>query len=314
MAWIRNNTFLAVFLAVMIVGVAGLGFLLYSSYDNYQQVSQEYDKQVRELQRLQAKDPFPNQANLVKYQQVRTDYRQAVEELQNKLAAFEPPAEVPLSPTQFQDRLRQVVDGIIKTADQNGIAYPADFYLGFERYRSNLPDPGATLALTGQLNNIQEIVGILISRKVEKITSLKRTTLVQETGGSAVAATPAPGARGAAAKQPAEADLVSKSVVVLAFTGPPATFRDGLNDITGSKRLFVIRAVQVKNQMDKGPERGVPQTPPGGLAAAPTMSSDTPAGSEALPEKGPPPLRYVLGQEKVDVVVRIELTKVSPRR
>ena len=314
MAWIRNNTFLAVFLAVMIVGVSALGFLLYSSYGTYQQVAQDYDTQVKELQRLQTKNPFPNQKNLVSYQTVRSDYRTAVEDLQNKLAAFEPPAETPPTPTQFQDKLRGVVDGITKAADANGIAYPTDFYLGFERYRSNLPDPGATLALTNQLNNIQELVGILITHKVDKITQVKRTILPQEGGASTSAPTPTPVGK-PIPNQP-NAELVSKSSVVFAFTGPPAAFRDSLNDVTSAKRLFVIRAVQVKNQVDKGPERGQMQGITGGFDAAPKAApaADSPVGSEPLPEKGPPPLRYVLGQEKLDVVMRVELTRVAPRR
>ena len=88
MAWIRNNKFLAGFFAVVILGAGGLGYLLYTSLDHYNEVSQQYDSQVKELQRLEAKDPFPNQENLTKYEAVRDNYRQAVDDLQNKLASL----------------------------------------------------------------------------------------------------------------------------------------------------------------------------------------------------------------------------------
>ena len=220
----------------------------------------------------------------------------------------------PVTPTQFQDRLRKVVDDVTKFAQQNGVSYPEDFYLGFERYRNALPEAGATPLLSGQLDNLQELVGILIRERVEKITVVKRMILPQESGApDASAAQRARGGPGAAAAP----EMVTKYPVVLEFAGPPSAFRAALNDITHSKRLFIIRAVKINNQSDKGPVRG--QEPPqggnGNQPPAPqTAAESNPASGEPLPEKGPPPLRYVVGQEKLDVIVRIELAKVAPPR
>lgn len=314
MNWIRNNTFLAAFLAVMVLGIGGLTYLLIDSMGRYDQVAQDYDTQVKELKRLQALKPFPDQANLAAYQEVKKTYKQAVDELRAKLAAFEPAPETPPpGPTQFQDRLRRVVDDVTKAAQLANVAYPDDFYLGFERYRNSLPDAVATPLLSRQLDNIQELVGILIKERVDRITAVKRVVLPQESGGGAAPVfTPArsqnnkPGANAAGA-----AELVSKLPVVLEFTGPSGCARNTLNDISHSKRLFVVRAIQVKNESDKGPVRGQDPTQAGGAGAV-AAGDPNATTTDAASQKGTPALRYVVGQERLNVVERVELVKVSP--
>lgn len=311
MVWIRNNKFLAGFIAFMVIGVGVLTYLLVTTMGQYDQVSQDYNTQVTEMKRLEGLQPYPDQNNLKKYEAVKTDYKQAVDDLQTKMAGFEPPPQnPPFTPTEFQDHLRKVVDEKVKAADQLGIAYPTDFYMGFERYRNSLPEAAATPLLTAQLDNIEELVSILLKERVEKISKVNRAILPQENGAAADAA--AQRARGGA-NQPAPAgDLVVKLPVVLDFSGPPNTFRAVLNDVTHSKRLFIIRALKITNQSDKGPPRG--QEPPQGgvgAVAAPAPEANPTAG-EPLPEKGPPPLRYVVGQEKIDVIARIELARVVP--
>ena len=312
MNWIRNNKFLAGFVAFMVIGVGALVTLLINSMGQYDQVSQDYNTQVTEMKRLQALQPYPDQDNLAKYQEVETGYKQAVDDLRTKMAAFEPPVQnPPFTPTEFQDHLRKVVDEKVKAADQYGIAYPTDFYMGFERYRNSLPEAAATPLLTTQLDNIEELVSILIRERVDKIGKVSRAILPQENG---AAATPPPVVKGAPTQnQPVAGDLVAKLPVVLDFSGPPTTFGAVLNDITHSKRLFIVRALKITNQSDKGPPRG--QEPPaGGVSAAPAPASAEANPGEPLPEKGPPPLRYVVGQEKIDAVARIELAKVAPLR
>ncbi len=309
MDWIRNNRFLAGYLAVMILGVGSVGFLLSTAIVEHEQVSQDYDTQVRELKRLQALKPYPDQADLSKYQEVRTGYRQAVDDLQARMVSMEVPLDTQITPTQFQDRLRKVVEDVTKAAQQVGMAYPEDFYLGFERYRNALPEAGATALLSAQLTSVQELMSLLIKERIDKVTAIKRAILPQESGG-ATSPNPTQKARGPA-NAAAPADLVTKVPIVLQFSGAPSAFRAVLNDITHQKHLYIVRALQIKNQVDKGPVRGQQDPIPGGLAPASPASADPTAAPSDLPDKGPPPLRYVVGQEKLDVTARIELAKVN---
>lgn len=324
MNWVRNNRFLAGFLAVVIVVGGVLTYLLIASLSHYSEVSTQYDSQVAELKRLQGLPLFPNDANLKKYEEVRKDYQVAVNDLQGKLAALEPaPPATPLTPLQFQDRLRQVVEETVSHAQAAGVGLPEGFYLGFEQYRGAPPDTAATALLTSNLTAIQNLVDLLINQHIEKITSIKRTPLPQESGLSA-APTPAAGKPGPANAAANTAPLVSKYPVEIAFTTLPSSFRESLNKITADKTLYIVRALQVKNQMDKGPSRNegvVPGAPAAAGAAPAPGTAPAAAGSgvdangvpvPALPTNAPPPLRYVVGQERLDVTARIELAIVKP--
>ena len=317
MNWVRQNRFLSSFLAILILGAAGLGFLLYTSLSRYQQVDADYKTQVTELHRLQDLHPFPDAISQKKYEDVRKNFAAAVATLQADLAGHEPhPANPPPSPIQFQDKLRQVVQAVTTLAQNAGVALPDGFYLGFEQYRGSPPEAAATALLDSQLDAIENIVDILIKTRVDKVISVKRAPLPQE-GGAAAPAAPAgrPGAPGAPAT-PGVA-LVSKQTLEIAFSTLPSSFRESLNDITKDERLYIVRALVVKNQVDKGPSQEAAEVT-GGTGqppiSAPAPTAPEPGGvpNPPLPEKGPPPLRYVVGQEHLDVVARIELAKVAP--
>ena len=323
MNWARNNRFLATFLGIVIVIGAVASYLLYSRYSHYADVSTQYDSQVTELKRLQGLTTYPNESNLTKYQEVAKNYQEKVADLQSKMAALDtPPANPPLTPLQFQDRLRRVVEETTQHAQTAGVTLPDGVYLGLEQYRGAPPEAAATPVLSTQLTEIQNLVDLILQQHVEKITAMKRGLLAQEVGTSSTAA-PAPAIK-PGTPAPA-APLVSKYPLEIAFTSLPNAFRETLNKITSAKDFYIIRTLTVKNQMEKGPSR----TPdaaagaPGGFNPNPAGAPGAPAagGVDAsgvpippLPDKGPPPLRYVVGQERVDVTARIELASVKPPR
>ncbi len=312
MNWARNNRFLAGFLVVMLLGVGGLGFLLYTALGRYSSVDEQYKTQVTELKRLQALQPYPDQANQAKYEDLRKNYSVAVHDLQADLASYEPAPETPPpTPLEFQDRLRKAVEDTTAAAQHAGVEISTKdkFYLGFEQYSSTPPDAAATPLLSYELNAINDLVGILLQNKrAETLTSIKRGPVPGETGSTAAAPAPAgPGKPAAATAAP----LVVKYPLEIAFSATPNAFREVLDTITTSKRLFVVRAVQVKNQVPTGPLRAVPEAP-GAVPVAAAGDPNNPNNTQPLPEKTAPALRYVVGQEKLDVILRIELAKVAP--
>ena len=313
MNWVRNNRFLAGFLAVMLLGIGGLGYLLFTALSRYSAVDEQYKTQVTELKRLQASPPYPNQENQVKYEEIRKDYAQKVRDLQTTLASYEPAAEnPPPTPLQFQDRLRKAVEEMLSEAQTAGVEVPKDkFYLGFEQYSGTPPDAAATPQLSKELDSIIDVVGILLKNKhISALSYIKRGPVPGEAGAPVAPASAAVGKPGA----PAPAPLVVKYPIEIAFTALPNSFREVLDSITSSNRLYILRALVVKNEMDKGPARSEPTVAAPAAPNAPPAPEATPADPNAppLPDKGLPALRYVVGQEKLNVVLRIELTRVSP--
>ena len=305
MDWVRSNKFLAGFLAVMVIGVAAMGYWLYVEQAAYDQTAQEYNTQVTELKRLQDMSPYPEEGNLKRFADQKKAFAEAVTGLQANLAKMSAPVDKPLSPTDFQNRLREIVSDVLRSATQLGVALPENFYLGFEDYRAKLPDAAAAPQLTSQLAEVERIVRILVNRKVEKISSIKRAPLPSE-GGATVTATPG------VSTPKAAPEFVTRHAIEIGYTASPNAFRETLVQIVAEPRLFVIRALQVKNQEPKGPVRGQDAAIAGGVgrpAVAPAAAA-APTGGEPLPEKGSPPLRYVVGQEKLDLVMNIELVQV----
>ena len=320
MDWIRNNKFMAGFLAFMVVGVGLLGYLLYTSYSRYDDVAQQYDRQVAELNRLQGLQPFPDDKGLKKFTELRHNYASAVSTLQSQLAAYEPPPEnPPLTPIQFAEKLRKSVEDVSGAAQNVGMALPENFYLGFEQYRGAPPEAAATPLLSEELDAINDLVGLLLKQHVERLNAISRGRLPHEAG--AVVAAPAaavPPRPGPKAESPA-AELVVRYPVDISFTAQPSAFRAILNEITSAKRLYVIRALQVKNQMDKAPLREDPNAAVvGGIDPAAAAAPEPPSADQngvpvpPLPKKGSAPLRYIVGLEKIDADLRIELVKVEP--
>lgn len=327
MTWVQNNRFLAVLLAVVLLGVGGLGYGIYSAYGRFDEVSQRYDAQAAELLRLQKLSPYPEEANRQRYEGVRKQYDEAVRTLQAQLAN-ESPAPEKITATEFQNRLRDVVGSVTGLARQNNVALPEGFYLGFDPYRVTVPPAEAAPLLAMQLKSCEQVARTLISRRVERVTTFKRVPLREEggpTGGTTPAPTPAPGPtgnnRGNNAAAAAANALVTFYPLQVDFHAPPAVFREVVDDLLKAQPLYVIRALRVKNERDKGPGRGAAALASGEEAPTPaaaintTPSPATNRGGVSAAVEPPLPdratLRYIVGTERLDVQMRLELARFS---
>ena len=297
MNWVRNNRFLAGFLVFMLVGVGGLGFLLYQRLGRYSSVDDQYKSQVAELKRLEALQPYPDQANQKKYEEPRTNYSQAVRDLQADLASYDPPPRT-RRPRRCNSRTscarRSKKPTPRRPRPVSTSCRRRSFTSGSSSTAARRPKPPPTPLLSYELNAVNDLVSILIQgKRIDSLTYIKRGLLPGEAGVPGAAPTPAalPGRPGAAATPP---PLVVKYPVEIAFSATPNAFREILDAITTSKRLFIVRALQVKNQVPTGPLRALPEAPgaaPGAVPAATPAPVDpnNPANTQPLPEKGPCP-------------------------
>ena len=107
-----------------------------------------------------------------------------------------------------------------------------------------------------ELDAVEDLLKILINRRIDKLTAIKRAPLPQEPGGAGSKATSA--AQQPGKPKPGTADLAGRfrgafPVEHRFSVASRASFRDSLDDMVTSKRLFLVRAIQVKNQVQKGP-------------------------------------------------------------
>lgn len=321
MNWIQENKFLSGFLAAVIVGVGVFGYLLYSAMGAHEEISTRYTQQAAELKRLQGLQPYPDEENLKKVRDQKQAVTDATATLRATLSTMEFPVQ-PMTPEQFQDRLRAAVTDLTTKMKAANIQPPKTdrFYMGFEEYQATLPKPEAAPLLGRQLQAIDFVLNVLVNNKVDALNAVRRTPLPEEgLPGATGAPSPAATGPGAAAKTAgksgpggAKQELVSKLPFEVEFTSDQAKLRKSLNDIVSSKQQFyIVRSLVVSNEKQAGPPKAEP-TPVGGDVAAPPP---TDASGSPAPAASPSPaaqLRFVLGTEKVNVGMRVDVVSFAP--
>ncbi|MHA3773580.1 Amuc_1100 family pilus-like protein [Verrucomicrobiota bacterium sgz303538] len=311
MSWIKENKFLAGFAAATAVGAGALGFLTLQAKGRYDEATSTFEQESQELSTLQSAKPFPSADNVKKVEEQRKQHQQIMNELQQTVAKSQLPLEQ-ISPQQFQDRLRQTVDNVVKRAAENKVTLPEKFSFGLERYLAEPPRPEAAPELGRQLKAMDLAVGIMIANRVSEIHDFKRDEVPEERPGHDSESAPTKGGKPAKA----EKDLVKKLPFEVGFTSNQPSFLAVLNGIVSAKEQFFIpRVVTVKNEKEQGPPRVVqgasgPTPQPSGPATPDQPATPT---NPATPNPGAPQsaITYIVGEEKIDVTMRIDIVDFS---
>jgi hypothetical protein len=316
MTWIRANKFLSGFIGVMVVAVGALGYLLYSAYSNYSDVSDQYTQTESDLHGLQNRVPFPNTDNLAKYRAQKDDFIDATHDLADNLSKMEMPLE-DLTPSAFQDKLRESVSAVTARAKGVNVKLPDKFAMDFDQYESVQPVPQAASPLGRQLAAIEAAMNILIDDHVDAITAMTRTKVPQE----ASTAPGVPGAPGAGAHA-TTGGLVDKVPFQVSFTATQGSFNKVLNDLAASdKQFFITRTLVIENSQPKPVSKADAAAAQAAAAATPAPAAGgggAPAttGTDASASAGVPAntsfLTFLVGTEKVDVAMRVDMVTFNP--
>ncbi len=290
MSWIKQNKFLSGFLAFMVIGVGALGYLLMQAQSHYSEVRTDYETKAQELNRLETLKPYPEAENLKLIEAQKAQQFAVIEALHKNLAAAQLPTEQ-ISREQFQDKLREAVTRVTTKAKEGGIALPAMFYLGMDKYQSEPPLPEAAPALGRQLNAVEFILTKLLDAGVVAITKFDRDALPEEEGKGKK--DPAKQGGGAGKAEKSAKNLVSYHGMQIEFTSDQGRFRNILNEIVTEKgQFYVPRLVVVKNEKEDAPARFQP-----GVAGAEPPKPGAASGTKKL----------VFGSEKVNVSLVLDV-------
>ncbi|MEO6053789.1 MAG: Amuc_1100 family pilus-like protein [Chthoniobacterales bacterium] len=312
----QQNRFLISYIVIVVIGIGGLGYFLYQSKSNFDVVMEEYQNAIRRLHTLQTLKPFPDDKNLKLIQGLQGQYKNEIMALAQDLKNKEIPLKE-ITPQAFQDRLRKIVSEVEKRASEQSVRLPATFYMGFDRYKDNLPQTHAAPALGRQLESITIVVNKLIDLRVHEIVTVGRKELPSE------------------AITPVEAPqnvVVSLSPFDVVFISDQGKFRQVFNSILDMNQFFIIRSLTILNSKPMGPSRkdDRPEAAPTPIipAAGPARSAQTTSAeshvatgisglgtpsaensSQVLINNDTPPppsIRVVVGQETLTVALRID--------
>lgn len=302
----KDNKFLTGFLIVTLLGAGAFGFLLFQAKGKYNDATNAYNDKINELQTLQGGKPYPNDSNFKKEQELQKQHQQAIVALQTQLSKAELPVE-PLTPEKFQDNLREAIKNVTALAAKQGTEIEnGKMTLGFEIYTTQPPRPEATPQLGRMLKGIEMVVTDLLSQSPTKLADVKRVPMPEEgsvvPGAPKPAATPTPKPGAPAAKKTVEEQpLVKRYPFDLSFVAQEPKFQKFVNNLVSNKKQFFVPvAVSVANEMQNGSSKSA------GADVAPPPAPD-PSNPNA---PTPPPAettKFVVGEEKLNVTMRIEL-------
>lgn len=292
MNWFKQNRWLGVFLSVFSALILLSLLFVWRARAGLAEATAGLDEALKELNRLERLDPFPNDVNYEKLKVHLDNYSGTLEKMKDALKTRMLPV-APLAPNEFQARLRQVTLAAAEKARTNKVKLPPGFHMGFDEYTAALPNNAAAPLLGQELSQINLLVDYVIDARVDSLISLRRAPLAEEraatTGG---AATPQPAApqTGPATGAPR---ILDRNIVDLTFFGPSAAARRVLNQIaSSSQQFYVVRTLYVRNEKGSGP----PREEPGKAQATPT-----PAGA----------LNFIVGNEHIQVSARIEMLRFN---
>lgn len=260
---------------------------------------------INELTRLRRSAPFPSEENLRKTKTQSDSYRSSLRTLERKMKARMFP-ELPIQPNEFQAQLRAATIDVTEHAQTARVRLPGNFHLGFDEYATSLPNSLAAPRLGRQLRAIEWLANTVIEAHIDSINSLSRAPLPEE---PVTALTPIPfhAPPGSSPKAAAgKKKIIERTMVDLAFSGSPAAVRRAFNQIaTTPEQFYVLRTLQIKNQVGKGPPRS-------GFEGSP-LAGPSPAGvSPGVIGKGTAPnISFIVGTEHVDVAVKVEIMKFN---
>jgi hypothetical protein len=302
MNWFRENPFWGAFIAI--AGGAlllGLG-LLWWTKGSYEDATAKFRESAAEQTRLESGNPYPSAANVSKMKTYLDNYKAALDKLKAELKT-RMLTEAPIAPYEFQTRLRQAIIRTTENARNNRVKLPSNFFLGFDEFVSSLPSPEDAPALGQELSQVQLLLNTIIEARVDAITAFHRIPHP----GSTTAAGPVPAATPRSPPKPSPGPkLIEERTVEFSISASPAAGRRVINQIAAAnEQVFIVRAVRVKSQKDKGPPR---ENAAGPNAAVPPPTPVPPPGAAAAPAATPAgPLNFIVGNEHIDLSARVEL-------
>lgn len=318
MSALKQNPFLVGFGVVMAIGIGALGYLTYSASEEHSQALAEFETTSAELKRLQGGKPYPDKDNLKKVEDQKKALQAKINELQTSLSSLKLKVE-DISPTGFQDKLRDTVARIAAKAPEANVKLPGSdkekFYLGFNLYQGEPPKGPAAPPLYRELRAIESVMNLILETKNVEVKELVRSEIKEEKNPKPVATIPGQGNRKPTAGEDGP-KLVEKENFTIKFSTTQENFQRILNGIvTHKEQFFIPRSVVIQNEKQDAPSKqlaaaAVPATPLADNSATPGAANPpgTP-GAPATPEA--PKLEYVFGKELVEVTLELDLVDVK---
>lgn len=340
MNWIKSNPFVAG-LAGITVLICGVLYSLSSKWGTaYTEAKDGFDESYMAVTTSEELPLYPVAENRAGKNKALTEYQQSIDGLRDVFAPYRPEKTENITPQAFTDRLKSAQKEVSAAFGKDAVL-PENFFLGFEGYRNQLAQSGATGTLLLQLDGIKHALMALAKAGPDELIKVHRVSVAEENGGTF---------------EPGPNDVARYFPFEVTFRGSESSVRDFLNAL-GAKEshYFIVRSLKIVNERDTPPkvadakfeavaEKAVvapanpfgdafPEAPAGEVVPAPVPTAPVAAGPgatapadpaavvPALPQAPPAEvvdtsriLAQVLGSENLVVFVRIDFAMFLPAK
>ncbi len=322
MSWIKDNKFAVGLGGGTLVGAVLLYFVGAKGASRYEKANEDFVAASGEVSNILKLQLAPKPENRDGKAKALDEYRKSAESLQAAFDAFRPKELKNVSPQEFTDHLKAVNDEVRKAFDDAGTKVPDPFFCGFEKYKTSVASGNTTGILDYQLNGIKSLMFSLAKSGATELKNLHRPSLLEEDGKEFKAG---------------ESDVARALPLEITFTGPEKSVRAFLSSVVKPEGQYVvIRSIRVTNakkdpprtadaKFDKPsakPAAGASENVFGGgfvLPGEEPKADDKKPAAAPTPAPAPAPaadssriLSQVLGNEDVNVFLRLDLMQFLP--
>ncbi len=318
--------------SVALVAMVITLILLLRFHSSYQRVDSDLQAQMRRLDNLYQRDPYPSEANVLQVQTNLAVLQGYFDELFKSLrqGQIEPKQ---MEPAEFPLMLEKTIRKLSDRARELGIKLPQRFAFGFERYAAGaLPNNTDVPRLMLQLQEVEALSVLLAQAKVSEVVAVTRQVFEQGAADEAarsddegrrgrhrqrqVAADPS---TGTPAGQPEVIDpsgLFSVEHYEFTFKARDQAVWDALNSFARCRPFVVVTGFEVQNEnpLPKTVAAAAVLPGMGGQSGNPASTMNSPVGGGAMPgglgAKSEMPShedRVVAGRELVKVTLELDV-------
>lgn len=306
MSWIQQNKVPAAIIGVSIAGAAGLGYVLFNTWQEHSSALEQFDNLNRGIAGMNSAVLAPTPENLRAKQGFVGDFTAEAGKLQTVLARLQEDVKPEaISDTGFQAKLKTRIAEVRKLAGSR-MGLPAEFNLAFDRYNSELPKSNeAATELSGYLDSVEAIVNAMILSGVRQLDMIERSDLEVEKSAAA------PRSKGQQRTAPAAPKLVDNRTVSAVITTDQAALQVLMSKLASPSEMpffTVVRVVRIENERKEGPLRaevGLHTLAPPDDAEAPLVIIPPVSGGAAGDKKEDEEVIAAvqpMGQDAVDVL------------
>lgn len=239
MNWIKSNPFVSALSGATLVICVALFFYASSGSARFEEAQAEFENSYAAVSKAERLKPYPIAENRDGKRKALTEFATEINELRSKFDDYRPEELQNVSVQAFTEKLKTSAEETEKILTTAGCNIPEGYFLGFEQYRGQLANSGATGVLMYQVEAMEKAMMQLAEARPSQLIRIYREPVPEETGEKFT---------------PEKNDVARQFGFEVTFKGSENSVREFLSALgTLGDNYFTVRCVEIVNERDTPP-------------------------------------------------------------